>query len=50
MGDETHNTRLKTLDEALKQVQEQVASHNKSFESMSATIQSHTSLFHEILS
>lgn len=38
MDDGAHNTWLKTLDKALKQVKEQVVFCNKSFESITAMI------------
>ncbi|WMV47787.1 hypothetical protein MTR67_041172 [Solanum verrucosum] len=39
MGDGGHNIRLKSLDEAVKHLQEQSTSHSKSFESTNVTLQ-----------
>lgn len=50
MDDGAHNTWLKTLDKALKQVKEQVVFCNKSFESITAMIQRYTSMFQDVLS
>ena len=40
MGDGTHNTRLRNLDEAVKQLQEESAAHTKALESsINSTLQ-----------
>jgi len=39
MGDGVHNTRLKSLDEAVKQLQEQSVGHAKAVESINTALQ-----------
>ncbi|KAH0689413.1 hypothetical protein KY289_016771 [Solanum tuberosum] len=38
MGDGAHNTRLRTLDDAVKQLQEEVATHGKTLDSINTTL------------
>ncbi|KAH0737522.1 hypothetical protein KY290_036227 [Solanum tuberosum] len=38
MGDGAHNTRLRTLDDAVKQLQEEVATHGKTLDSINSTL------------
>lgn len=50
MGDGGHNTRLKSLDDATKLVNEQLAAHSKNLENITVTLQGQQTLFHDILS